>query len=243
MKTGRNKLISWMVIFILMVVSISFSASAWLPISKDASASSLGEGVGLDSQLANSSSAVKAEPASSSENFVMKSSINGLTAEVTQVDLNPDAPTVSVCADVPTIADWLPQFSAAYNGQSVGVLGWMLLDPNNTAYQEKHRCYLVMLSTEHLGSKKTSGTLILSLDYFETSIPERLPLDLIAKAKERLKDLGIDFEVQDVPHGQNYIFTKKPDFYSEAEAFQKVREALKDTVYGPWVFRIDLNQK
>jgi hypothetical protein len=229
-----------MVIFTLMVVSISFSA--WLPISKDASASSLGEGVGLDSRLADSSNAVKADPASSSENFVMKSSVNGLTAEITQVDLNPDAPTVTVCANVPTIADWLPQFSAAYNGQSVGVIGWILLDPSNTAYQEQNRCYLVMLSNEQLGSKKISGTLILSLDYFETSIPERLPVELIAKAKERLKDSGIDFEVQDVSHGQNFIVTKKPDSYSDTDAFQKVTEALKDKVYGPWVFKIDLNQ-
>jgi len=243
MKTSRSRLISWMIIITLMVVSISLSVSAWLPISRGVSASSAGESVGLDSRLADSSNVVKEAPASSGENFVMKSSVNGLTAEVAQVDLNPDAPTVSICADVPTIADWLPQFSATYNGQPVGVMGWMLLDPSNTAYQEKNRCYLVMLSSEQLGSKKISGTLILSLDYFETSIPERLPVDLIAKAKERLKDSGIDFEVQNVPHGQNFIFPKKPDSYSDEDAFQRVTDALKDKVYGPWVFTIDLNQK
>jgi len=243
MESSRSRLISWAIIFFLVIGSISLLASAWLPISKDAPVSSSGESIGLDSRPADSSSIVKAAPASSDENIVMKSSINGLTAEVTQVDLNPDAPTVSVCADVPTIADWLPQFSAKRNGQPVGVIGWMLLDPTNTAYQQKNRCYLVMLSNEQLSSKKNSGTLILSLDYFETSIPERLPVDLIAKAKERLSGSGIDFEVQDVPHGQNFIFTRKPDSYSDEDASQKVTDALKDKVYGPWVFIIDLNQK
>ncbi len=178
----------------------------------------------------------------------LKETRGGLTVEIRGYDLNPDHPTITVCADLPSVADWLPRFSAIYKGQPVdGNNAWMLIDPDNTAYQAANRCYLVMLPGGVFDTNP-SGKLVFSLDYFEMSLPERLPADIIAKAKDQLASsgTGIDFEVQTISHGQNLIITKKPDSVSQEDALQAVEKAIEsvtDKVYGPWVFTIDLSQK
>ena len=174
----------------------------------------------------------------------LKVTHGGLTVEIREYDLNPDYPTVTICADLPSVADWLPRFSASYNGETIGVWQVMLIDPQNTAYLEKNRCYLAMLPEGVFDKNHPSGILIFSLDYFEMSLPEKLPADIIKKAKEKIKVSGIEFEVQDASHSQNLVITKKPDSTSQEEAWQVVQKAIEDLtdkVYGPWVFTIDLD--
>lgn len=203
-----------------------------------------------DPQIASRSWTVTTPPHPTGESFAatkktymdVRVSHNGLKAELREIDLNPDYPTITVCTDIPTIADWLPRFSAVHNGQRVGVWGWMLIDPDNIAYQKTNRCYLVHL-TPSTAPKDFSGEFVLSLDYFETSIPERIPEDLIVRAKDRLRSEGIDFQVENIPKGVNLVITKKPDSCSEAEALQKVKDALTDRAYGPWTFTIVLEQE
>ncbi len=167
----------------------------------------------------------------------------GLTVEIREYDLNPDNPTITICADLPSVADWLPRFSASYNGKEVGVWQVMLLDPGNTAAQEKNRCYLAMLSGG-VFDKNSPGRLIFSLDDFEMSLPEKLPADIITQAQGRVKTSGIDFEVQDVSHGQNLVITKRPASMRQEDALRVVQQAIQDVTgrfQGPWVFTIDLN--
>lgn len=173
-------------------------------------------------------------------------SVGGLTAEIRSVDLKQSEPAITLCADLPTVADWLPRFSAVYQGQKVLVRGWMLLDPDNTAYLAKNRCYLVKLSNELFTSETSAGTLTFSLDSFESSLPEKIPADVVAEAQAALKDTGIKFELQDVPHSQTIIIISKPESTSQEEATQKVQEAIESTtdkVYGPWIFTIDLDKQ
>jgi len=101
---------------------------------------------------------------------LLKETRGGLTVEIRGYDLNPDYPTVTVCADLPSVADWLPRFSAIYKSQPVDISAWMLIDPDNTAYQAANRCYLVMLPAGVFDTNP-SGKLVFSLDYFEMSLP------------------------------------------------------------------------
>lgn len=166
----------------------------------------------------------------------------GLTVELREIDLNPDAPTVTVCTDVPTPDDWLPEFSAFYDGSEIGISGWRWIGPGESAYQTKYRCYQVYL-TPSSAPKEFSGQFVFSLDYFRTIPPEQIPDILIVQAKERLKNKGIDFEVENIPHGWNITIINKPDAYSQAEAEQMVREAMTEKFEGPWTFVIDFDQK
>jgi hypothetical protein len=230
----------------------AFVASAWRSLPDNHSAA-LHEEVSnavLVSQNEKPSGSLPDSIAESSPNPVKKESLketrSGLTVEIRSYDLNLDYPTVTVCADLPSVADWLPRFSAIYKDQPVDVNTWMLIDPD-TAYQAANRCYLVMLPAGVFGTNP-SGKLVFSLDYFEMSLPEKLPVDIIKKAKETLAALGtgIDFEVQDIPHGQSLIITKKPDSISQEDALQAVQKAIEsatDKVYGPWTFTINLSQK
>lgn len=173
--------------------------------------------------------------------------INGLTAEIREYDLNPEYPTITICTDIPSVADWLPIFSASYKDNPIDVWQVMLIDPQNTAYQEKNRCYLAML-TEGIIQPDESGILTFSIEYFQMSVPERLPDDLIAKAKKYLleKGINIDFEIKDVDHGQAIVITEKPTKYTDEESYQIIQDAIEqsiDKVYGPWIFTIDLSQK
>lgn len=175
----------------------------------------------------------------------MIASKGGLTARIRVIDLKPEAPTLTICADLPTAAAWLPRFSATFNGQKVPITGWMLLDPENSASRSKNRCYLASLAPESLGASPFSGELTFSLEYFEIPLPEKITDRLLAKARATLKGSGIEFYLKTVPHGQDLVVTKKPDGLSQDEALQKVQAALElstDKVYGPWNFKILLSK-
>lgn len=170
---------------------------------------------------------------------------DGLTAVIREYDLNPDYPTVTVCTDLPSIADWLPIFTASFNGKDIGVWQVMLIDPDGVAPEKKNRCYLAMLIEGNFkpGEK---GKLIFRLEHFQMSVPELLPEDLLLKAKNNLKNKGldIDFEMQNVDHGQIVVIKKKPASLTDEQAYQAIQEAIAqapDKVQGPWTFVIDVN--
>lgn len=166
----------------------------------------------------------------------------GLTAELREINLNPESPTVTVCTDVPTPDDWLPEFSATYKGEEIGIWGWKWVGPGDSAYLTKYRCYQVYL-TPSSAPKDFSGQFVFSLNYFRTLPPEQIPDSLIVQARERLKSKGIDFQIDNIPHGMNITITNKPDSYSQEEAKQMVIEAMSDKFDGPWTFVIDFDQK
>ncbi|GEM_PF-5256890 len=175
---------------------------------------------------------------------VTKASVNGITAEITsKIEIYHGSPSVTLCTDAPSVADWLPHMSATYNGQQVNITGWGLVDPDS-AVQSKHRCYIVIFEDAVIDPSHPSGKLLFSLDYFEMSLPEILPVDIIAKARDKLKTSGIDFEVQSVPHTQGIVITKKPGSVANDQALQAAEDAIAastDKVYGPWTFVLNFN--
>lgn len=174
----------------------------------------------------------------------LSESIGGLTVEIREYDLNPDNPTITICADLPSVADWQPMFSASHKDEPVYVWMVILIDPQHTAEKEKNRCYLAKLSNDTGAfDEDQSGRLVFSLDHFQMSLPEQLPEILVTQANQITREAGIEFEVQNAPHTQNYVITKKPDSISEQEALQAVQEAIDEAagiVHGPWVFMIDM---
>lgn len=186
-------------------------------------------------------------PANSTPRTSLKVTKNQLTAEIIEYDLNPDYPTITICTDLPSVADWLPIFSASLNGKNITVWQVMLIDPEGTAPEKKKRCYLAMLE-EGIFQPNLSGNLNFKLEHFQMSIPERLPDELIAKAKKDLREMGldIDFEMKDVDHGQEVVIKSKPATYSDEQTYQAIQEAIAkapDKVYGPWEFVIEVKPK
>lgn len=170
-----------------------------------------------------------------------------LTATVNEVNLDPQNPTVKVCSDLPTVADWLPIFSVKLNDQAVRVMQISVLN-SDKARLEINRCYMVSLSPESFDFNNISGTLVVSMDYFKILLPEKFPSDseIAAVAKTEAQKQGIDFEVQDLEHGWNINVTKKPTDMNADQAIQivtKILETQAGRVNGPWVFTIDLNKR
>lgn len=232
MKAKKFYLVGLLALSVLLIGALALSA--WLPNSRRESVSQHPEDTGA-LPLPSSVSIV--------ENSNTSVTIKGLTAEVQGVDLNPDWPTVTICTDVPSVADWVPTFSAIHDGKIVRVVGWELLDPDN-AVKEQHRCYDAILWSEDLDFQNLSGVLVLSLDYLTISLPERIPADVIAAANELTKAAQIEFEYREVDHGAYFTITQKPANLSEETALQNINEALQSVqgkVVGPWVFKIDLN--
>jgi len=170
-----------------------------------------------------------------------------LTAVLEEISLDPQNPTVKVCSDLPTIADWLPIFSVNLNDQAVRVMQISVLNSDKTRL-EINRCYMVLLSPESFNFNNISGTLVVSMDYFKILMPEKLPSDseIVAAAKTEAQKQGIDFEVQDLEHGWNINVTKKPTDMNADQAIQivtKILETQAGRVDGPWVFTIDLDKQ
>ncbi|MCL5429602.1 MAG: hypothetical protein M1347_07395 [Chloroflexi bacterium] len=233
MKTKKYYLIGLLVLSGLLISALALSA--WLPNSQRGSVSQQSPEDTGTLPLNSSVSIV--------ENSNTSVTINGLTAEVQGIDLNPDWPTVTICTDVPSVADWVPTFSATHNGKTVRVVGWKLRDPDN-AIKEQHRCFEAILWSEDFDFQNLSGVLVLSLDYLTISLPERIPVDVIAAANETTKAAQIEFEYREVDHGAYFTITQKPADLSEEEALEIVNKALETIqgkVDGPWVFDIDLN--
>ena len=249
----RNFLIVGIAIVVLLTIS-AFGIVAWT------------RGPGLASGQSNAMANVnqiqetptKAEIISSSEEenqtepsyTVLKPEISvtekQLTATVNEVNLDPQNPSVKICSDLPSIADWLPIFSVNLNGQVVPVMQVSVLD-SDKARTEINRCYLVSLSPESIDFKSISGTLVVSIDYFKILLPEKLPTDseIVTAAKTESQKQGIDFEVQDLEHGWNINVTKKPSDMNENQAMEivtRILETQAGRVDGPWIFTVDLDK-
>lgn len=242
-----KKIFSTILVFIMLAffviastIMVSRSKHATLPIERNVNEISVHDVATAEETFATSTPDMNVGNKVIYEN--MKVTNKGLTAELREIDLNPDFPTVTICIEVPTLGDWLPRFSGTYNGNEVRWWAYEWIGPGDSAYQAKYRCYRVSLSRS-TAPKSFSGRFVFSLDYFETSLPEQIPEFLIALAKERLKEKGIIFEVQNTTRGWDIIVLNKPDAYTQAEAEQMVREAMTEKFEGPWTFVIDFDQK
>lgn len=174
----------------------------------------------------------------------LSTSIKDITAEIKNVYLDPINPSITICTNVPTLADWLPIFSAQLDGKPINVLGVAVLN-SDTAYKEINRCYQVSLATELVTSLNETGTLIFSMDYFKLLLPEKFDTtsEIASQAKAESQKQGVNFEVQSLEHGWNVVVTKKPEEMSEETALQIALNSLEiqaGKVEGPWVFTIPL---
>ncbi|MCC7119542.1 MAG: hypothetical protein IT310_13540 [Anaerolineales bacterium] len=225
------------------------ASTAWqsLPNRKSSTLRVAGSSVNIDIQPSPANTALPkpTDNAALNASAILVIAKQGLTAEIREYDLNPDYPTVTVCTDLPSIADWLPIFTASFNGKEIGIWQVMLIDPDGAAPEKKNRCYLAML-VEGNFKPGEKGKLIFRIEYFQMSIPELLPDELLIKAKNNLKDKGldIDFEMQNVDHGQIVIIKTKPSTLTDEQAYQAIQEAIAqapEKIQGPWTFVIDVN--
>jgi predicted regulator of Ras-like GTPase activity (Roadblock/LC7/MglB family) len=169
----------------------------------------------------------------------------GLTASLNEVRLDPQNPTVRICVELPSTADWLAYFSARLNNEVVNIQSIAVLNTGDPA--ENQRCFEVTLAPGSFDLNNISGSLVISLDSLKVLLPEKLPStsEIVAAAKAEAQKQGIDFEIQDLDHTQDIRITQKPTSMSNGQA-QKIVVQLLQTeageIIGPWVFTIDLSQ-
>lgn len=92
-----------------------------------------------------------------------------------------------------------------------------------------------------LGHSNQPGSITLTIPRLEQSIPEVIPEDEIAAAREKLLPQGIDMDWEVVDHGAGPVYNKLPEGMKEQEAFQLFMEALGYIYQGPWEFKVDVN--
>ena len=86
-------------------------------------------------------------------------------------------------------------------------------------------------------------SLTLTVPALEQSMPEVIPEEDIAVAKESLEAQGIDMEWHTVDHGAYPEFKHLPIGMSKNEAYQEFIEALGYVHPGTWIFDVPLTSK
>lgn len=97
-----------------------------------------------------------------------------------------------------------------------------------------------------LGHSNQPGTVTLTVPMLEQSIPEAIPDDELAAAREKLLPQGIDigWEVVSSPGGgggSGPVYNKLPEGMTMQEAYQLFIEALGYIYPGPWEFTVEVN--
>ena len=178
-------------------------------------------------------------------NTILTADDNGISAEINDYDLDPEHPFVTVCTNLPSVADWLPIFTATYNDESIDVWMVQVLDEDNTAYKSINRCYKALLKEGIIQADKP-GILTFTMDHFRMAIPDVYPDELIEKSNKFLAENGnnVVFEIKNVNHGQVFEITQKPENMSDEQAYQLIEQAIDQSiekVFGPWTFTIKKN--
>ena len=160
-----------------------------------------------------------------------------------------------LCYVKPTEADWMIVEDALLqiNGKSLGISDYGLLfdsdfgdigkggDPEWTPPIQNGRCVKVGFPIGDANPR----SLTLTIPTLQQSIPEVIPDDELALAREKLlpqgKDIG--WQVISFPDGGGMsgpVYNKLPDGMSEQDAYKKFIHALGYIYEGPWEFSVEV---
>ncbi|MBV6449516.1 MAG: hypothetical protein MHPDNHAH_00226 [Anaerolineales bacterium] len=160
-----------------------------------------------------------------------------------------------LCYNKPTEADWMvvEDVSLQVNGKSSGISDYSLLfdsdfgdigkggDPNWTLPVDSGRCVQIGFP---IGDANPESVL-LTIPTLQQSIPEVIPDEEIALAREKLLPQGIDIGWQVISSpsgggGSGPVYNKIPLGMSEQEAYKKFIHALGYVYEGPWEFLVKI---
>lgn len=181
--------------------------------------------------------------------------INGVEMLLEEVLISPSFTITYLCYNKPSNADWMIGGSEFIVDSQTATLGTYTLlfdseygdtgkgiEPNWSPPIEKGRC--VKLGSP-IGSENPKS-IELNILNLQQSMPEAIPEDELAIAREKLLQQGIDMDWQIFDYGNGGggsgpVYNNLPSGMTEEEAFQKFVEALGYVHYGPWEFNINIH--
>jgi len=182
--------------------------------------------------------------------------VNDIDMLLDRLVITPASTQAYFCYVKPTQADWMVGggTNLIINGKSTNIQTYELLydseygdlgkggDPEWTPPIQNGRCVKVGFAVGDADPK----SLTLTIPMLEQSIPEVIPEDELAAAREKLLPQGIDIDWEVVSFagggGSGPVYNKIPDGMSELEAYNKFLETLGYFHEGPWVFAVKIQQ-
>ncbi|HRQ21913.1 MAG TPA: DUF4179 domain-containing protein [Anaerolineales bacterium] len=182
---------------------------------------------------------------------------NNIEMRLEKLEITASFTVAILCYTKPSSKDWMTSRSILGIGdhEEMNNTYSLLFDSDYGGYQglspepadSPKILYGRCIQSEFLiGHSNNPGTITLTIPALEQSVPEVIPEDEIAAAREKLIPQGIDigWEVVSFPGGgggSGPVYSKLPDGMTEIEAYQLFLEALGYIHQGPWEFRIDVD--
>lgn len=181
---------------------------------------------------------------------------NGIEMRLELLEITATFTSTVLCYQKPSVKDWMTARSTlrATGHEVMNNTYTLLFDADYDEYKdgslipeavlqlESGRC--VQIEFLH-GHTNTPGVVTLTIPALEQSIPEVIPDEEIAAAREKLLPQGIDidWEVAAYPGGggaSGPVYNKLPAGMTEHEAYQAFIEALGYIHPGPWEFTLNI---
>ncbi|MBL8089280.1 MAG: hypothetical protein KF758_05685 [Anaerolineales bacterium] len=180
-------------------------------------------------------------------------SVNKIDMFLEKIVISPAFTQMYLCYNKPSNADWMIGGSEFIVDSQTAPLGTYTLlfdseygdtgksiEPNWSPPIEKGRC--VKLGSP-IGSENPKS-IELNILNLEQSMPEAIPEDELAVAREKLLQQGIDMDWQVFDYGNGGggsgpVYNKLPAGVTEEEAYKKFIEVLGYAYQGPWEFTIN----
>jgi hypothetical protein len=168
---------------------------------------------------------------------------NGISITLKSLILNRSHVDALLCFDMPSEKDWSPELrfgiGSAPDQNTPQAFGSSLFrgDGKGFSLSDPERCVGMGTDASYEGGPTR---VFLTIPKLKTSIPERIPDEMVQQANERLADRGIVFEVITQDHGNNFNILKRPDGMPDTELYPLIWDALGDWYEGPWEFTVEV---
>jgi hypothetical protein len=175
--------------------------------------------------------AVELEPMISTE-------ASDIQMELQSIRTTPSETQVVLCFDLPTSEDWQPDTVLTLNDVAALPMGYGMTERPMT--DDVNRCFNIQYAAVYDSSEPT--TLTLTVDRLLVSEPSESPAfwdDVQAALAEQ--DIMVEFTLD---HGVAPEIISLPDGMTEEQFWMvlaQVREDLRDSLAGPWVFSVELS--
>ena len=168
---------------------------------------------------------------------------NGISLTLKSLILNRSHVDALLCFEMPSAKDWSPDLRFGLGGApdegAPEAFGSSLFpgDGKGFSLSDPERCVGMGTDVSYEGGPTR---VVLTIPKLKTSIPERIPEEMVQQANERLKDRGIVFEVIAQDHGNNFNILRRPDGMPDTELYPLIWDALGDWYEGPWEFTVEI---
>jgi hypothetical protein len=159
---------------------------------------------------------------------------NGVSMTLQTLRIATSQTNISLCYDLPDERDWQPDIEVSIDGESgVTVAGNLTGKPHRVQNQS---CFQLK---SLLFYESASHHMTIRIDKLRTA-PSEWTVDTTARAKDRLRQQGIEVEFYFTGNGAGYNVLHVPEGMDDPQISRAVTDALSEFYDGPWVFEVDL---